>query len=180
MKLLKAGNLKIDKSCGVFCLPTEVCTTQCPGCYAKKAERQYPAVLPSRRAKLEATKRADFVDVMVAEIKKAGFKTVRIHESGDFYAPEYILKWVKIVKQCPEVQFYAFTKTLHFNLHRLNELGNCNIIFERGINYGGPEKVEELKAQGYYECPCKKGVKVACMKDCRACLTETKVAFHKH
>jgi hypothetical protein len=39
---------------------------------------------------------------------------VRIHDSGDFYSIEYLLKWVDIANTNKEVIFYAYTKSIPF------------------------------------------------------------------
>lgn len=39
------------------------------------------------------------------------WNTFRIHDSGDFDTPEYADKWHSIVKQNPDINFYAYTKS---------------------------------------------------------------------
>ena len=39
---------------------------------------------------------------------------VRVHESGDFYSLEYLLKWLEIAKQFPDLQFFAYTKSVPY------------------------------------------------------------------
>ena len=101
---------------------TEHCKAKC---YAKKAERIYPQVLPCRMANLESSKSAEFVDNMKNEIahyiskRTWKDKTVyfRIHESGDFYSQAYYDKWVDIATAFPGVLFLAYTKSLKFVLN---------------------------------------------------------------
>lgn len=94
-------------------------------CYARKAERVYPQVLPSRERNFEASKSADFVPNMIHTIetelnkkKYTGKQVVfRIHESGDFYNLEYTRKWVEIARyfeNFPNLVFLAYTKSLWF------------------------------------------------------------------
>jgi hypothetical protein len=40
-----------------------------------------------------------------------GSCAVRIHSSGDFYSPEYISMWQKIIKQNENVKFWAYTRS---------------------------------------------------------------------
>jgi hypothetical protein len=49
---------------------------------------------------------------MIAECSKPKMvdKYVRIHDAGDFYSLEYLLLWLEIVKACPNVTFYCYTK----------------------------------------------------------------------
>lgn len=99
----------------------------CPGstpecrrtCYALKAERYYPAVLPCRLANLQWSLKDEFAERMIQLIRESRPKYFRIHESGDFYSPEYFLAWVKIAKVCPETRFFAYTKVRSiFDLER--------------------------------------------------------------
>jgi hypothetical protein len=36
---------------------------------------------------------------------------VRIHDSGDFYSPEYVEKWRRIIAMFPDVLFYCYSKS---------------------------------------------------------------------
>mgnify|MGYP003651091496 FL=1 len=57
---------------------------------------------------------------------------VRIHDSGDFYSPEYLNKWVTIAKQNKNVIFYAYTKSIKFFTEGLIVPTNLKIIFSEG------------------------------------------------
>lgn len=176
---LKAGNIKIAKSCGVWCLPTATCGRECPGCYAKKAEKLWPNVTPARVWRLEQSLHWGFVDTTVSEILRRGFKTVRIHESGDFYSNEYIAKWAQIVKACPGVDFYGYTKC-GFDVGPL-DLPNCNIIRSDGLNYGTMAELQPLLDAGYKLCPATvPGDQTKCMQDCVYCLWGGPVCFIEH
>ena len=79
-------------------------------CYARKGSYSWGNVKPAYEWRLEQTRSDDFVDLMNAEIaSKRQIDYVRIHDSGDFYAPKYLAKWVKIAKANPTVRFYAYT-----------------------------------------------------------------------
>lgn len=123
------GNSKLKSNDKVrFLIWNLPAQTTCPystalcrkNCYAVKAERQYPQVLPRRQANLGLSKREDFVHEMVALIhskeqhSKGREILFRIHESGDFYSKEYAMKWVTIAKLCPNVKFLAYTKSLPY------------------------------------------------------------------
>ena len=95
-------------------------------CYALKAERQYPNVLPARKKNLKLTVRADFVPMMAREIQRKNPKIFRIHESGDFYSKTYFLKWREIAELCPDTQFFAFTKV--FSLFRFKLPDNFVLV----------------------------------------------------
>ncbi len=79
-------------------------------CYARKGSYSWGNVKPAYEWRLEQTRSDDFVDLMNAEIaSKRQIDYVRIHDSGDFYAPKYLAKWVQIAKANPTVRFYAYT-----------------------------------------------------------------------
>ena len=106
------GNTKLK--CNVFALPYgKTCkagVTCTKTCYAKKAEVMYKATKNSRKVNLHETRRKDFVERTVALLKRRQSQITRIHESGDFYSKEYVLKWYDIMNQIPDMTFYAYTK----------------------------------------------------------------------
>lgn len=112
-------NLPAEKTCP---FATEHCKKFC---YAKKAERIYPQVLPSREKNLEESKSNDFTANMVYTIEKLmngkaykGKKVYfRIHESGDFYNKEYTQKWIDIARYFENdknIVFLAYTKSISY------------------------------------------------------------------
>lgn len=184
-KLIKKGNSKIHKSCNVFNLPTSVCGLDCKKCYARKAEKRFPAVLEARNRNLEAAESDSFIVDMVIEIERSSNKMFRIHESGDFYSQPYIDKWINIVSICDWVQFYAYTKKKDaFDFTGLEYCRNMNLINSMtplGLNYGPIEYCDELVTKyNYILCPCRKGVHIECMNECNICLRAKKVCFVEH
>lgn len=114
------GNHKLSKEQLVWSLPRIL---TCPGageckkyCYAKKAEQVYKNVVPSRIRNWKFTRTKDFVKLVVAHLQRSGKTVVRIHEAGDFYDREYLLKWKKIARRLPGIRFYAFTKSFQLRL----------------------------------------------------------------
>ena len=107
-------NLPAIKSCP---FATEHCRKYC---YARKAEKVYPDVLPARERNFKASQEKSFVDDMItlimAKREKQHKKTlvVRIHESGDFYNKEYANKWLEIARRCKGVTFMAYTKSFKY------------------------------------------------------------------
>lgn len=99
----------------------------CPGaaackafCFALSEQRRYPSAAAYRERALAATKAESFVKDMVTEVtdlaarqRKRGVPriAIRIHASGDFYSAAYAAKWIAIARACPEVSFYAYTKS---------------------------------------------------------------------
>lgn len=96
------------------------------GCYAMKAERQYPAARAARQRNLEWTKRPDFVPVMADQIEQLRrrrlFEFFRIHEAGDFYRADYFRSWALICAATPHVTFWAYTKAPVWDLWRPDNL----------------------------------------------------------
>jgi len=184
-QLIKKGNLKIDKSVGIFNLPTSVCGNVCKGCYARKAEVRFPKVAQARQAYFEASQLDSFVDEMIEQISKSKVKTFRIHESGDFYSTLYVRKWYAIASALPEVKFYGYSKKFNlYNVDELNILANVNIInsmVNGRYNFGSVEYCNDLvEKEGFVLCPCVKGVKVSCGTDCKLCHDHQKVCFIIH
>ena len=112
-------NLPAVKTCP---FRTEMCEKSC---YARKAERIYPQVLPAREKNYSDSLENEFVENMIYTIEKylnskafSGKKCVfRIHESGDFYSVEYAEKWVEIAKHFTNddrIVFLAYTKSITF------------------------------------------------------------------
>lgn len=101
-------------------------TSMCEkSCYARKAERVYPQVLPSRERNFRDSLEDDFAGNMIytveALLNSRAYKgkTVyfRIHESGDFYNLEYAKKWVEVARHFSEdnrIIFEAYTKSISF------------------------------------------------------------------
>ena len=192
-KHYKTGNKKIDASCMISCLPTSVCFgkgKQCKGCYAYKSEigRFKAVVSPSRKRKLQQTKAKMFVANCITEIVNSKRKVVRIHESGDFYSQSYINKYIEIIKACPEVRFYTYTKKLNkFDFSGICKLANFNLvnsITPFGLNFGSMDYCKKLVKKGYKLCPCgtskEDKTKKTCMESCDFCAKYTNIVFLQH
>lgn len=109
-KLAKDGIVSFNLIPIVHCPMAGACKSYCYATVGQQAFRN--GVLRRARAFL-ATQHADFVANMSDEIAKAvrkGAKAVRVHDSGDFYSYDYMLKWFAIAEQFPNVRFYAYTK----------------------------------------------------------------------
>lgn len=182
---------------GTTCKPRVLCSEYC---YAKKAEKIYPAVRPSRMRNYEAAKRLDFSDEMIKLLNKSKYKVTRIHESGDFYSVDYIRKWYTIAKTLPDHTFYAYTKRddLFDQGILLEKPSNIKLIYSvDGIQPDSlsiREYCVAAKFQGYdkvaivwestHTCPStsKDKWKVACIKNCVKCIDDKTqlIEFAKH
>ena len=154
-KKLTQGNHKLDKSIATWDLPAsqEVCGRVCPGCYAKKAQQVYPAVLPSRERKLQLTKEPHFTEDISESIFALSPSYVRIHSSGEFYSQKYVNDWYLISRIHKDTTFYAYTKRKKdFDFSVLEGAPNVVIIdslHSGTLNYG----VIEDKPKGMFLCP---------------------------
>jgi hypothetical protein len=81
----------------------------------------------------------DWQQQMLSEVqhKKMVGKHVRIHDAGDFYSDEYLLAWLEIARQTPDVIFYCYTKEVS-RFKRLVE-PNCPTNFRYLYSMGGKE-----------------------------------------
>lgn len=112
MKLLTKGNSKV--SCHVFSLPAIV-TCPCAGycarwCYARQGTYRFPIVKKKRQINYEISQDTmQFMAMMHDEIggKK---RTIRIHDSGDFYSYDYLQAWLMVAANNPQAVFYCYTK----------------------------------------------------------------------
>jgi len=97
-------------------------------CYARKGAYIWSNVKPAFEKRYKLTKQDDFIDIMVAEILKKKVDYVRVHDSGDFYSPSYLQKWLDIAKKLPNVRFYAYTNSIKM-VKDIELTDNWDIIF---------------------------------------------------
>jgi len=102
-------------------------------CYARKGnyKRFAKTILPPMEKRLALSKTITFVPLMIEAITKKKADYIRIHDSGDFYSPKYLQKWLTIAESLPNVNFYAYTKSHDF-FRGLNLPNNFDIIFSEG------------------------------------------------
>ncbi len=88
-------------------------------CFAASSEVQYTPVYEARQANLKAIREAlqegNCAGLINTELQKNLTKRitkVRIHESGDFFSPEYLLAWVLVASANPSIKFYCYSKNL--------------------------------------------------------------------
>ena len=192
---LAKGNKKLAKSILVWSIPAVKTCPNCrdckDSCYARKAELQYPPVLPCREQNLAETKKPYFVADMInkistmvkhAQVHKV--KAVRIHESGDFYSKKYAEKWADIARAFPGLTFYGYTKAPENLPESMPE--NMNIVHSvlpcGSINFGSHTDMVKL-AKKHHATICPYGIAkrpFTCGIDCKACLTKKHVVFIQH
>ena len=133
-------------------------------CFAASCEVQYDAVFRMRAENLsecieslkdEIITQTDNIlagklrDAILTQKTKNTTK-VRIHESGDFWAKEYLQAWIECAKLLPDLKFYCYSKSLHLFL---NDDLDADIIdlpdnFYLTASYGG--KWDHLIDRGYF------------------------------
>jgi hypothetical protein len=96
-------------------------------CYAASAER-FPAVREHRWKNFEYVKEGN------VPVLPKGCENVRIHASGDFFNQKYFDMWIGLAKDHPEVNFWAFTKSINFWIERIDVIPD-NLILT--ASYGG-------------------------------------------
>jgi hypothetical protein len=114
--LLMQGNGKLGSAIHSWSLPS---IDTCPGssslcrkvCYATQHRFRFPKVKENLSWCLEQSRMDDFVDRMVREIKTSGVLVLRLHVAGDFYDAEYAGKWLDVMKRCPRVRFYGYSRS---------------------------------------------------------------------
>jgi len=180
----KLGNQKIAQSVIRFDLPTHVCGQRCFRCYARKSEVLFPNTLKFRNRNLDLANSDQFVETIDNEIKFSGVSICRPHCSGDFFSQKYVDDWTEVMKRNPKVRFYFWSKKLDkFDFSKMAKRRNCNAmdsITPLGLNYGNQEFIVKLRDEhGYTICP-DMGEHMVCMRSCKLCLKEKKVAFLIH
>jgi len=79
-------------------------------CYARKG--MYKMASKWSELKLKASLKDSFIQLMNQDIKDKKAEYIRIHDSGDYYSKQYLLKWFKIAEQNPTVRFYSYTNNI--------------------------------------------------------------------
>ena len=97
-------------------------------CYAQKGNyTRFPIVQELMEQKYLLSKQENFNTLMNEEIKKKKPTHVRIHDSGDFYSPLYLQKWIDISTDNKDVIFYAYNLKIIFSEgSKIDNLINVN------------------------------------------------------
>lgn len=132
-------------------------------CYATQGNQWMPSGYKRRVAAFKSTLADDFIEIMVSHLKSERVKVLRIHDSGDFYSPQYMLKWFEIARQLPNVIFYAYTKQIilmqklyHKKPENLKLIQSLGGKFDSLIDFTKPHakiftSVNELNDAGYVD-----------------------------
>jgi hypothetical protein len=77
-------------------------------CYADRLMRIYKNVAAKYARNLQFAESDEFVNYMIANLPSG---TNRVHVSGDFYSPDYVWNWIRIISARPDAKFYAYTRS---------------------------------------------------------------------
>jgi len=70
---------------------------------------------------------------LIIESLPSACKIMRIHASGDFFNSTYFKAWVIVAYLKPNIQFYAYTKSLNYWVDNINIIpSNLKLIASRG------------------------------------------------
>ena len=154
------------------------CPCHCDDCYCDNGRYRMDPIKAANMRKLilaklypEWTEKA-----ITAQIKIEGIKQVRIHASGDFFSPEYVDMWRRIVIACDGTTFWTYTK-YEYALNAFRDLDNITITpsvlpMKKGFNFGTCaellDKYHALTKAGYrvHICACGTNMETHC-SDCK-------------
>jgi len=121
----------------MFTCPNASACAKANGCYALQGAYKFSNVAKAYEDRLTVSLTPEFNQAISLEIDKAlkSKKTkklvIRIHDSGDFYSAEYLVKWLNIMARYPQVQFYAYTKMVELFKGRFLP-DNFKVIYSLG------------------------------------------------
>lgn len=117
-------------------------------CYAASAER-FPGVRNMRWNNFTFASNGG-----VPELPKKA-EHVRIHSSGDFFSQKYFDMWLQLCRDNPDVEFWAYTKSLKYWVARIDEIPS-NLVLT--ASYGGKTDhlIEEYNLKHTIVIPSKK------------------------
>ena len=120
-----------SKSGFTTCPSADICVKFC---YARKGA--YPLANKWSELKLQETLKDSFIQKMNKEIKDKKAEYIRVHDSGDYYSKEYLLKWFEIAVQNPSIKFYSYTN----NINMIKNLKSIPINFDFIFSDSGKER----------------------------------------
>ena len=100
-------------------IPLHISNAEPYVCYAARAER-YPSVRNSRWHNYTAD-RARVHNSDTFDLPKNATH-VRVHGSGDFFNEAYFCLWLETAQLHPDVQFWAFTKSIQYWIDHIDEV----------------------------------------------------------
>lgn len=179
------------KLCKVGAKLAQVPGSTCSGCYALKANYQYPSVQAAHAKRAAGLDHPQWVEAIVYLIEKSGESYFRWHDSGDLQSFQHLLNIVKVAEALPDVKFWLPTREKGLINQYMRAFGSFpgNLVVRVSaamVDSAAPEGYQhtstvhaQAAAQGY-SCPAQQqGNKC---KDCRACWDAAvqNVSYHQH
>lgn len=97
----------------ITCPAASACTQIC---YARNGTYLFPTVKAKHIANLAYVMDdlPGWTEAMIRELSapRLNGKFVRVHDAGDFFNDAYTLAWCHVMRSCPQVTFYAYTKEI--------------------------------------------------------------------
>lgn len=152
--MLTIGNTKLGNILNWSLPAIETCpgsTTLCRGgCYACRGAYRFHSTQAAHARNLLETYKKTFVSSMTRAVKRAHTTLVRIHASGDFYNVAYTQAWREIINNCPDTQFFAYTRSwrrtpeaparLRMEIYKLSRLPNMRVWLSCDAETGRPPR----------------------------------------
>ena len=148
---LSRGNGKVGQAVHLWGIPAgDTCPGMTPSCekvcYAKQGRFRLPAVAERLVWNLAQSRMPDFSARMAAEVRQKGCLVVRVHSAGDFYDADYAGKWEWVLKRCPKVRFYFYTRSwrdagIRPAVERIAGLANVRAWYSADADTGPPPDV---------------------------------------
>jgi len=110
-------------------------------CYAASNEVIYQTAYRLRKRNLETLTKSlslgvDKLSELISNSLPKNAGIIRIHSSGDFFVKNYFESWLKVIKENPNILFYAYTKQIKFWVDYKQEIDNLpNFVLT--ASYGG-------------------------------------------
>lgn len=178
------------KLCNVGAKLAKIPGSVCNGCYALKANYQYPSVAKAHAKRAEAINSISWVDSMIKLIDNTGDQYFRFHDSGDLQSLQHLLDIVRIAEALPGVSFWVPTKEKGLINQYLDNFGDfpanlcvrvsAAMIDGKHLDFANTSTVHSEKApQGF---TCKAPMQENKCMDCRACWDKSikNVSYRKH
>lgn len=153
--VITPGNNKLGEDIHTWSIPAAV---SCPGatpaclscCYALSGFFTMPNVATTHTQNWVAAESKHFVAWMCNELQKHNVKVFRIHVSGDMYSAEYADKWLQIVKQSPNVQFFTYSRSWRVpeilpTLRKLARCKNMQLWLSADTDTGAPPMIKRAR-----------------------------------
>ena len=151
-KEVLAWSLPLAKTCCVDDVHGEsIASPVCRAvCYVHRMTADRPNVNIKALRNFAIACRDDFSVIMIGAIHHAGVKDFKIHVAGEFFSQEYIDSWSEVVRDCPEVSFFTYTRSWRRPeflpaLQRLAGISNIQVWLSCDQSTGQPPSIPETR-----------------------------------